>query len=685
MTALLVFPPFTDPTQPNAGIPSLVAATRDCGVAVEVWDLNLDGWDYLLDRGRLTVWLRRIERELCRLDRRRALNSVERDRYLALADGFVRGAAAIPLIDHAPATMKSAEFFDTVAYGKAVNLIDAALSLVSAVFHPARVKWGRFWPAVSVQSGRAITRQATDRRTNPFVDFAREVFTPRLQRLAPNLLGLSVTYLDQVVPAMTLAAECKRVLPSTLVVLGGQIVSQWGKDVATANSLWKFVDVFVFNEGESALRGLIARHRQGLGYDDVPNLAFRKEGKFVFTGKVREDPKALPCPDYGGLPLSRYWSPEPVLTLSASRGCYWGKCAFCSVSPAFRGHFSPRPTEHVCRDISTLMARHGARLFTFGDDALPPAFVRDVLTLGVMPEGARWQAEMRWDAIKDVGCLPNLAAAGATNLIFGLESGSQEVLRRMCKGASLRHAKAVVNACATAGVGVNLQCFFGFPGESRCQAGDTLQFLRETVGQRTTVSCGTFEVQKGSDVDRRMGAFGICRLDAAPDDDLQIRFDHEPRRSTSGQNQLVARAAKLQRSQPPQIRCGASGHALVFLARGELSLPTAAKRTVRPADPLSLADGVACRTLQWSPDSLRQTAKVRRQLATYAYRVSSNGVVELGPLASALVRYASAGATIRDLMAPLAPQERRRVRSALALLVRKGILAPAGSPEVNVT
>jgi len=34
-------------------------------------------------------------------------------------------------------------------------------------------------------------------------------------------------------------------------------------------------------------------------------------------------------PDFGFAPIGEYLSPEPVLPVAATRGCYWRRCRFC--------------------------------------------------------------------------------------------------------------------------------------------------------------------------------------------------------------------------------------------------------------------------------------------------------------------------------------------------------------------
>lgn len=258
-----------------------------------------------------------------------------------------------------------------------------------------------------------------------------------------------------------------------------------------------FVDVFVCGEGETALRGLVDWLLGRARLQDVPNLILPTSTPRQ-TSSWREKPNELPCPDYSCVPLKRYLSPEPVLLVSASRGCYWGRCSFCSVSPGFRSSYSAGSPERVLEDLQRLRSLYGARCIMFGDDALPPTVIRALARRGLNgAEPVYRQAEVRWDALKP-GLMQSLARAGARNLVIGLESGNERVLERMNKGASLDRARRLIEACKRSGIGVNLQCFLGFPRETQRQALDTVQFIREFIGDRITVSCGKFVLVKNS-------------------------------------------------------------------------------------------------------------------------------------------------------------------------------------------
>jgi anaerobic magnesium-protoporphyrin IX monomethyl ester cyclase len=672
MTLLLVFPPFTDASQPNAAIPSLVAALHRDGVKVAACDANLDAWDYLLAPARLKAWLAKARRRLHRLDQRRVLTGSQRSSYLALLDGCLRGAATLPCIAGAPETFRSERFYSPEAYAQAQQAVQGALALVSAVHHPARLEWGRFWPACRVESSAAIMREAVRTDTNPFVAYTREDFIPKARALGPKLIGFSVTYLDQVVPTLTMARECKRAFPEVRIVLGGQIVSLWSEDILRAKSLWPWVDCFVCGEGESALRGLVKWLEGGLRLEDVPNLVLPAR-RISRTRRLRESLQGLPCPDYSCVPLGRYLAPEPVLLVSSSRGCYWGRCSFCSVSPAFRPGYRARPSEEVLADLRELQSRHGARCIMFGDDAISPAMLRALAREGGnTPSPVKWQAEVRWDALEP-DAMEELAKGGACNLVIGLESGNEQVLAQMRKGASLAHGRRLLAACKRAGIGVNLQCFLGFPTETGAQALDTLAFIRECLSEKVTVSCGSYYLIKGSEVWRFPSRFGASLPPTVAGDDLPVQFERKPGYGCALQRRLIRQVKKMGYAGIPQMGCGINAHALLCLASGGRPLRVAAA----PFDPLAklrLGARTGWISLAWNPASLKPGQRPKRMATMVGCCLDQATIHALGPVSALLVRACQRPSALSAILADLGASERSTVIRRLRALNRKGLV-----------
>jgi anaerobic magnesium-protoporphyrin IX monomethyl ester cyclase len=93
------------------------------------------------------------------------------------------------------------------------------------------------------------------------------------------------------------------------------------------------VDDFVVFEGETALLELVNQMDGKRDFSKVPNLIYRQNGKITVNQPFySENINQLTAPNYDGFPLDLYLSPEPVLPVQFSRGCYYKDCAFCALT-----------------------------------------------------------------------------------------------------------------------------------------------------------------------------------------------------------------------------------------------------------------------------------------------------------------------------------------------------------------
>jgi hypothetical protein len=185
------------------------------------------------------------------------------------------------------------------------------------------------------------------------------------------------------------------------------------------------------------------------------------------------------APDFNFAPLGEYLSPERVLPVSATRGCYWRRCLFCpdAVAPAHAYRCAP-PAEFP-QLLAELGQRYDARHFHVTDNAIP----MNVLHQLAKPEGARgfsWHGFVRFEkALLDEAFVAGLARSGCAMLQLGLESGSQAVLDRLCKGTQLAQVSRVLANLARAGIAAYVYIMLGTPGETLEDAELTLRFLEE--------------------------------------------------------------------------------------------------------------------------------------------------------------------------------------------------------------
>jgi hypothetical protein len=317
----------------------------------------------------------------------------------------------------------------------------------------------------------------------------------------------------------------------------------------------------------------------------------------------------------------------------------------------------------------------------FGDDAVPPRILR-----ALAAEARRdrrpfyWQAEVRWDALAtNLTCA--LARAGARNLVFGLESGNADVLKRMRKGASLAHAQRILNGCKRAGIGVNLQCFLGFPGERITQALDTLQFVRRHTGAGVTVSCGEFVLLKGSPLWRDRAALAPLLPSGVSAQELAVQVACRPRYGRSRQRRFIKRIEALTRANPPQLGCGINAHALIYLASEDRRQGKEPAFCFDPCGTIRLTSHATWRCLAWDPSSFARGTP-RRKETTVAFCLDSAVMLVLGPIAHYVIRACMRPISGQALLAGLETPERGLVLRKLRGLARKGLLENA--PELPI-
>jgi anaerobic magnesium-protoporphyrin IX monomethyl ester cyclase len=535
----LIYPPLADATQPYSSLAALAGFLRARGNHEAILhDVNLDFALHMLTREQMPA------------------PSAGGDSFARFKTEIVREE-----IDAAIASLRAAEtFLDLARLNHARRVVQDAWDLLNeGPLHATLDSW----------NVEHLDRFARDRTANPFFAFLESVTLPMLENAAPHAVGISVTYRRQIVPAITLALLVRQRM-RVPVILGGQMISIWRPALTRLPRLFDWADYAIVFEGETALETLLTALERGAPLDDVPNLAYRRDGRVHVNSIHVEDINTLPAPDYEGLPLTRYLAPEPVLLLNTSRGCYWSKCEFCSVSPSMRHRFRMRRPDLVLSDIATLQARHGARCISFGDDCIPPRML-EALAHGLSESGldVAWQCEVRFEAKLDALLLAELRDAGCRNLIFGLESYAPDVLDAMNKGVRHAEIRRILDDCRASGIAFNLQFFFGFPGETAADAKTTTEFVTGELHGAATLSFGTFRLQRDSGVARRPDAFGV-RFAADPQS-LAPELEYEPRPPYAEDARRDLHALALRRTRFGSLPLGIDAHTLVYLRNAGVS------------------------------------------------------------------------------------------------------------------
>lgn len=409
-----------------------------------------------------------------------------------------------------------------------MTIVDA-LQIASLPFFPAALELSTYRPARTADSTRNILSEVRDPQVNMLIDlFARGVVAD-IERERPDVVGISIPSMAQMVPGLTIAALIKdRGLPCHVTV-GGPHITMLRERLAKSPGIFSLIDSAVVFDGEVPLLRLCEALAGDGDLSRVPNLIYRDGDAIRVT--VRKEPEKigdLPAPDFDGLPLDRYLAPHLTLPLLSARGCYFGKCAFCNVGYGEAENFSLMRSEMLAEQMVMLNRRYGTQHIFFADEALTPRTLRElsrILERDGVP--VLWGGCARFEKSLTADLLQQMYRGGCRMILFGLESASEAIMNRMVKGTKLEQMHRILRESTAAGIWNHTFFFFGFPGETLDDAQQTVNFLYEHKDHIHSAALGTFLLEIDAPAHRFPESFGITRVIDPPEKDLAIYFDYE--------------------------------------------------------------------------------------------------------------------------------------------------------------
>lgn len=311
-----------------------------------------------------------------------------------------------------------------------------------------------------------------------------DAFTEDVLQYGPRLAGFSVAS-SNYNASVELSKVLKKKDPSLKILFGGQVYLDRAR---IAQSLIAgAVDFIIDGEADEALPELAGIIENGGDVLSCAGLFFKDGEKLVNTGArpLIKDLDSLPYMDYTDLKIEDY-DDTVHISLMTSRGCVWN-CAFCSSRTYWKG-YRYMSGERIHQEITyhRTMQKVGMSHVDFMDLAFNGNMDRVVDFASLMVKYPPYPADykMQWisNAIIHPGFdkknLELMARSGCQRLIFGIESGSRNVLKHMRKNYDPEVAVRVIRDAGEAGIRTTCNFMFGFPGETEEDFNETLEFLK---------------------------------------------------------------------------------------------------------------------------------------------------------------------------------------------------------------
>ncbi|MEE2986443.1 MAG: radical SAM protein [Nitrospinota bacterium] len=577
MKTLLIFPCQWYPTQPYLSTPYLTAYLRSKGWDVSQRDFNIESYDHFLSPSQLQKAVSKIEGRLNAIRSKDSFSIKEKSLIDVLSMGIRFSDQIISRVGDAKQVMRSPErFFDFDGYVEADMIIQSALKLVSDSCSPSILSLSTFESGTraeeSTRRARGISR---DSATNPFIDLYEGTLLPTENWGEYSVVGISIVGISQIIPGLTLARILKEKYPHLHIVLGGPIFSvNAGQLEGHPEFFDDFCHSIVTFEGEEPLHRLLTALKNGSPLSGVPNLIF-KEGDQVIHNQERVELRFedIPSPVFDGLPMDLYLSPYPIIPVLQSRGCYWGKCTFCTHSFVYGHRYGKQRTENMVDELEMLSKKYNTRYFTFSDEAVSPHSLKDVSEL-MLERGVeiRSLALLKFEKVMDKQLFEQMKSAGFIFLMYGLESANDRVLALIDKGTTKEVERDALKKSHDAGIWNHTFLFYGFPTETKEEAQETTDFLFDNLESIHSFGPGVFLLNRDSSCYQYPEKFSIKKIIQDPEADIAMNLDFEATEGMSREEaaEMNSRCIKTAEEKFPSLKVWGTlprEHFLLYLDR----------------------------------------------------------------------------------------------------------------------
>jgi hypothetical protein len=314
-------------------------------------------------------------------------------------------------------------------------------------------------------------------------DVALQLAT-RCAREQIDFVGFKLWSGDGFEASVHMADVIRAACPRVKLFAGGPAV-HWCGDVVLAEA--PVFDAVVHGDGEPAIVEL-ARFAEGdRSLDGIPNLLASNGGDM--REPVYADLAALPLPEYGRDVYPALWNGSKIklMCLDESRGCPV-RCAFCINWHIEGTSWRTRRPAAIVEEMTKLRAELKTRAFRMAGTYSDPRLVRAVCEAIIADE-----LEIEFGLFLNAGGVTEelvalLKAAGCFGVFFGVESGSDAILKEaMHKPLSTERVRRALKATRDAGLFTAGSFIFPAPFETAETEQETKRLIEEVfVGHAGT-------------------------------------------------------------------------------------------------------------------------------------------------------------------------------------------------------
>ncbi|MDD4996431.1 MAG: radical SAM protein [Patescibacteria group bacterium] len=291
----------------------------------------------------------------------------------------------------------------------------------------------------------------------------------------PKFVGITATTLS-VKNVYKIADVVKNKFSKTKIILGGHHPTALPEEALKKLT----VDIVVLGEGEMTVSDILS----GKSFEEIDGIAYKNgSGRIIFNKdrKLIDDINILPIPAYDLLPMKKYhpslgaYKKLPSISMISSRGCF-GSCSFCF--RIFGQKVRIKSAENIYKEIKYLQKNFGIKEINFYDDVFT-VFRENLISLCRLILSDK--NDISWSCFSRIGfadleLLKLMKEAGCHQIMYGIESVNESVLKNIEKGINIGGIRDAIRLTQKSGIDCRGAFMLGNVGENEQTIKKTIEF-----------------------------------------------------------------------------------------------------------------------------------------------------------------------------------------------------------------
>ena len=306
------------------------------------------------------------------------------------------------------------------------------------------------------------------------LNLIEKTFFDKILEITPHIIGFSMLTMNRT-SSFHLINKIKKNFPNIKIIVGGVHCSTLYEQILLNYP----VDVVCTGEGEAIINDIVEN------IDNIDKLKKIKGIAIKFNNRIIKNAPTELITDLDSLPFPKHDSflneNSNVAYISTSRGCV-GDCTFCSTRQYWGCNWRARNPKKVVDEIEYLIGKFPKlKYIWFYDDTFT---LNNKRVIEFCDELIKRRIKINWicgGRVHPISfeMLQSMKKAGCKVIMYGIESGSEKILRSMKKFITRKQIIHAFTLTRNAGINAGACLLVGLPGENDITVNETIDLLKK--------------------------------------------------------------------------------------------------------------------------------------------------------------------------------------------------------------